>query len=344
MKLDNNHFIIIKTLLQEARTPLTTLAKKLDLSIPSISSRINYLKKKGIINGSLMQINPEVLGFSCCGVLQIFTSPENEKDVREFLIKKQLSYYDNDYFSKSNFGVFFAQRNTDELYRLMSQIKMNSKIWDVKPVIYNDLAKIDFGDNLVIPIDHPNHIKNTTQEVKESVKTKNIEKSNKDINLDKMDLQIARILSKDAQVPFSRIGKQIGISTNNVISRYRELRQSGVLSNSSITINLSKLGYYAMLVLFLNSSPLISALELYNRVVTWSNVIVAVKLLTPFDLMIIVPISNPKEVFALKKKVHDLKGVRKIEIELHSPYTRWPLNIFAHALDKLELNLHGNKK
>ena len=46
LKLDKTNVTILRTLLNEARTPLTYLAKQLNISIPSVSSRIEYLKKK----------------------------------------------------------------------------------------------------------------------------------------------------------------------------------------------------------------------------------------------------------------------------------------------------------
>ena len=337
VKLDRTNNTILRTLLTEARTPLTSLSKKLDISIPSVSSRIEYLKKKGIIKGSIMQINPDKLGFSCCGVLQIFTSSENEKTIKQYLADKQLFFYDNEYFSKSSFGVFFAQRNVEELIKLINKIKLNSKILDVKPVIYNDLAKLDFPDNLVLPSLHPNKDrKNSLNERKNKSQNKK-NNQEKTTYLDNKDIEIAKILTVNAQVPFSKIAKQIGISTNNVISRYKRLRNSGVITNSFITVDLTKLDYSAMIVIFIKASPPKSVQELYEQVVSVPNVILATKLLSPFDLLIIVPIINLKDVFELKKTIRNLRGIGKIEVELHSPFTCWPLNAFANTLEKIKI-------
>lgn len=333
MKLDSTNITILRTLLNEARTPLTSLAKQLNISIPSVSSRIEYMKKKGIIKGSLVQINPEKLGFSCCGVLQIFTAEENKQSVKKFLEDRHLLFYNNEYFSKSSFGVFFVLRNNDELFQLINNIKRNSKILDVIPLIYNDLAKLDFPENLIFPTFY--HNKNIDNIFIEKKEIQNTKKNEKNVRLDDYDIKIAKTLVLDAQVPFSKIAKQIGISTNNVISRYKRMRRSGAISNSFTAIDLTKLDYNAMIVLLIKTSPEISPQELYNRLISMSNVIVSTKILGPHDLMVIVPISNLKEVFKLKEKIYSFKGVGRVEVELHAPYTHWPLNIFAHVLNKL---------
>ena len=75
-------------LLLEARTSLTKIAKECNISVPSINSRIKNLKKKGIINGAIMQINLKRLGFNCCGILQISTNQEKKEIVKNILRKK----------------------------------------------------------------------------------------------------------------------------------------------------------------------------------------------------------------------------------------------------------------
>src|SRR3990170_2837954 len=70
--------------------------------------------------------------------------------------------------------------------------------------------------------------------------------STREIQIDETDRKIARILSRSARTPFKRIAEQLGISTKNVIQRYRRLRREKVLTLSSITVDLNKLGYNAM--------------------------------------------------------------------------------------------------
>ena len=44
-----------------------------------------------------------------------------------------------------------------------------------------------------------------------------------------------------------------------------------------------------------------------------------------------------RNVFELKKTIRNLRGIGKIEVELHSPFTCWPLNAFANTLEKIKI-------
>ena len=148
----------------------------------------------------------------------------------------------------------------------------------------------------------------------------------------KIDLTITKILVEKARTPFSKIAKQIGISPNNVISRYKNLRKENVISNSSITINLKKRGYKAVVILFLKASATSNASLLYKQFIHKSNVIVAIRLIGPFDVMIDIPVRSFSELFELQEKTQQIDGIENIIIEIHAPFEKWPLNVFAPLL------------
>ena len=58
-------------------------------------------------------------------------------------------------------------------------------------------------------------------------------------------------------------------------------------------------------------------------------------MLNGFDLVIIVPLINFTDLFKLKSKVLKIHGITEIELDVHEPYRRWPLNAFISLLDKM---------
>ena len=64
-KIDDIDAKILKTLLKEPRTSFAQIAKDCRLSNTSIRNRFNLMKKSGIINGAIMQINPKSFGYDC---------------------------------------------------------------------------------------------------------------------------------------------------------------------------------------------------------------------------------------------------------------------------------------
>jgi Lrp/AsnC family transcriptional regulator for asnA, asnC and gidA len=87
---DSIDAIILKMLLKESRTSFTEIARECKISVSAARARYNHLKKVGIINGEIMQVNPYGLGYKCVGNIGINTSGENEETVIEALKKKHL--------------------------------------------------------------------------------------------------------------------------------------------------------------------------------------------------------------------------------------------------------------
>lgn len=321
---------ILEMLLYEARTPLNKIAKKCKLSTPNVHSRIKKMKKKGIINGSIMQINPQKLGFSCVGLMRISTNPGKENEVRSFLRKKKLSIYDYNYFGKLNIGAFYALPDINGLANLINQIKANPKVKEVQSIIWYDLIKFDHPENLILSKSekNPKKIENPQETFSDS--------NTKTVLLDKKDIEILKILTKNAQIPFSNIAKKIGIAPNTVIKRYKRLRKEGIISFSSITVNLEKLNYKAITVVFIKISSDNNSTKIYNQLIHKPNIIVTIRLLGFYDLMILIPIRSISDIFALKHEYHKIKEIEKFELEIHASYTKWPLNIFSSLLDKIK--------
>jgi DNA-binding Lrp family transcriptional regulator len=325
--------IILKTLLNDARTTLTFLAKQCQITVPSVHSRITKLKKHGIITGSITQINPKKFGFECCGSLLLTTSLDEENKVSKFLETKKVFFYRNPHISKINFVVFFALPNIEMLARFIEKIKVHSAIKEVTPIIWTNIVNMTHQENLVIPEskiiqrnrnDFP---VSTTIEIGKKPYNKK-SKENLSNKLSKNDYLIAQILSKNGQTSFSNIAKQLGISVNNVITRYKKIIREKIILNPSITVNLEKLGYKAILSLFIKSSNISNSSLLYEKFITIPNVIYATKTIGPYDLVIEVPISDFSEYYNFKEKMYKIKGIDKLESTIHSPFRKWPLNIF----------------
>jgi Lrp/AsnC family transcriptional regulator for asnA, asnC and gidA len=61
--------------------------------------------------------------------------------------------------------------------------------------------------------------------------------------LDDINLKIIDVLSKDSSVPFVEIAKQIGISDATVHLRVRRLRDEGIISKFTLSVDNDLLGY-----------------------------------------------------------------------------------------------------
>jgi Lrp/AsnC family transcriptional regulator, regulator for asnA, asnC and gidA len=73
--------------------------------------------------------------------------------------------------------------------------------------------------------------------------------------LDDINLKIIDVLSKDSSVPFVEIAKQIGISDATVHLRVRRLRDEGIISKFTLSVDNDLLGYDHLSFIGINIRP-----------------------------------------------------------------------------------------
>ena len=73
--------------------------------------------------------------------------------------------------------------------------------------------------------------------------------------LDDINLKIIDVLSKDSSVPFVEIAKQIGISDATVHLRVRRLRDEGIISKFTLSVDNDLLGYDHLSFIVINIRP-----------------------------------------------------------------------------------------
>ena len=73
--------------------------------------------------------------------------------------------------------------------------------------------------------------------------------------LDNINLKIIDVLSKDSSLPFVEIAKQIGISDATVHLRVRRLRDEGIISKFTLSVDNDLLGYDHLSFIGINIRP-----------------------------------------------------------------------------------------
>lgn len=149
--------------------------------------------------------------------------------------------------------------------------------------------------------------------------------------MEKIDLEIAKRLSKNARTPFSHIAKQLNLFTAYVIERYKKLKESGFFIRSSITVDMEKLGYPAnTMILIKTVGPKI--MGIHKRILEIPNVIVLTKIIGEWDLLAIIPLASFKDLFEIEKQLGAISGIEKFQIKINPQFPKWPIN-FSIPLD-----------
>ena len=154
--------------------------------------------------------------------------------------------------------------------------------------------------------------------------------------MDEIDLKIAKILTDNARMPFSQIAEQLGISTKKVINRYQKMK--GLLSYSTITLNLEKLGYIGQAIIRIKISYKHNLDEIFEKISNTQNVIVSLKHYGPFELTAIVPFKDLDHLSQLHDVISKIEGIKELNIQIQKTYNHWPPNMYSCLLEKKDMN------
>jgi len=141
--------------------------------------------------------------------------------------------------------------------------------------------------------------------------------------MDETDLAIIDKLTEDARMSFRKIAKKLGISPDTVINRYEALQKEGVIRGSTIVINPKKIGYQAMAVFMIDTSPAhILATEstpadssfILNKLIQMPNIIVATKTVGDHDLLAVGVAIDFEHLNKVRNDIEKIPGVKDIQV------------------------------
>ena len=226
---------------------------------------------------------------------------------------------------KYNIYGLLKARKLDELTQLIQRI-------DIKPFTKNVDVLICAGlwnnpwhpENLVV---RPSEWKKFTIKNRKSIP--NFEH----IALDEIDKRIMKMLMENSRIAFKDIAEKIRISTKNVIQRYQFLREKNVLNLSTISVDLFKLGYNAILDIYINVQNRGTLHEVETQLLQTPNLVYCAKFVGgAYDLRAAIILSNFEDVFRLKEQINSITNIRKTEFYLHEIPGPWPNDIFGPTL------------
>lgn len=319
MKTDQTDATILKTLLLESRTSLTDLAKKCKITPAAVRMRILRLKKAGVINGEITLVNPHALGYKYVVGLGITTAIENESEVKEFIKSRSDRPLTFGFLPKYNLFTVLVMNTMQELAAMIEALEANPKIKRVETMIWAEAAHLEHFENLCLS---PSDSMEKRSPGWSSVV--NVE----EVKMDETDRKICRILANNARLPFKRIADQLGISTKNVIQRYNRLK-GPVLTQSTVLVDLSKLGYVAFAFIFIRVANRGKMPEIYQKLLEIPNMVVALRLLGHYDINVDLFVRNFEDLFEATEKVRRIPGIEVVDIYLTPVWPDWPPNIFA---------------
>jgi Lrp/AsnC family transcriptional regulator, regulator for asnA, asnC and gidA len=327
-QIDDIDSKILNRLLIESRTSLTEIAEECDISVTAIARRYNRLKRTGIICRENMYLNPLSVGFESIAEIGIMTDLADKEKVTQELSKRQserITTFAASPLGKYNIYGLIRARKLEELTQLIQRIDIKPFIKSLDILIYAGLWNNPWHpENLVIK---PSKWKNFT--AKSRKKLPNFEHS----AIDETDKGIIKMLMENSRIAFKDIAAKIRISTTNVIQRYQFLREKNVLNLSTISVDLFKLGYNAILDCYINADNRGTLDEIETQLLQIPNLVYCAKFVGgSYELRTATILSNFEDAFRLRKQIESIENLRKTEFYLHEILVPWPNDILGSAL------------
>ncbi|MGD6851101.1 MAG: Lrp/AsnC family transcriptional regulator [Candidatus Bathyarchaeia archaeon] len=140
--------------------------------------------------------------------------------------------------------------------------------------------------------------------------------------MDATDALILIELCKDSQMPFSRISKKLGISTDTVCKRYKKMKKNNsVIVKNSLAINPEKLNFQAMISLLLKIVADQKRAEVENCLKKIPQITVIVEITGDFNLYCDAIIKNLRDFTELIREIGQIAAIERIDFMLSEDFT-----------------------
>ena len=308
---------ILKHLLGDGRTGYDKIAKECGVSTNKVWKRYKAMEKKGIIKGATVQMNFGLFGYDALATLLISVEAQQLEQAMEFVEKIIEVRAYRQYNSVYNVRAVATLRDLNELDHVKQVIKRKLPTMGLKTYIWTGVRNIPENLNLT------GTLKGTSQSNQRN-SDRIIPTLGERTIIDEFDKQIVAKLTLDGRASFTKIAKEMGLSTDTVVKRYHKLREKGAIK-VSIQINPNKIGYTSMLdfnIAFTALSGLSdTAIEPLAKI---PDVIMIVKTSGDYDLQLSAMIRDISQSFAIQDQIARICGMTKIEASERKIPDAWP--------------------
>jgi DNA-binding Lrp family transcriptional regulator len=281
------------------------------------------LKKNGVILGEHMHLNPLSVGYESIAELGILTDLADKEKIKEMLKTKPAVKVAGAIGKYDICGTLYT-RKFHELSTLVQQIDVKPYVKSLDVLIFADLWDSPWHpENLVIQPCEETTVKRATRP-RTAITS---------IKLDEIDLGICRALMKSSRTPFKALSEQLGISTSNIIERYHALREKNVLNLSTITIDLSKLGFKANVDSYIRVRNRGKLPEVEEKLLQIPNLTFCAKYVGgAYDLRVAVNVRDFNDLNTLKENIYSIENIKSAEFYIFAHACQWPNDFIGKSL------------
>lgn len=137
--------------------------------------------------------------------------------------------------------------------------------------------------------------------------------------LDDIDRFILERMTEDARTSFRGIARDLGVSPDTVIGRYRKMEERGLIRGSTTVFDPARLGYQGMAAFHIDmdpSSPDGVSREVLENLIKLPNIIVATRTVGDHDLLALGVIFGVGHLVELSGEIGGIPGVKDLQVSI----------------------------
>ena len=289
--MDKKDEKILSCLIDNARMSFSMIGRKVRLSKDSVRYRINNMEQKGVINGYTALLNVHKLGYVRHHLLVHLSKFDDviKRDLIEKAEKYDFIHFIKEFSGKYDLEIGFVAKTPIEadsyISRILKLFKDNIKEYEL--IILTE-----------------NYINNNFPFHKSTFKGNNVVDN---IELDQIDKEIIKLLLSDSRRNLYEIGEKVGLSSDAVNYRLKNLKKIGVIDRFIPSLDLKKVGYtvytVAMDINFFDDKKLLTFKSLLE---TNKNVLWAVKSIGAFNILMYLAVKDSSD---LHKTINQIRNL-----------------------------------
>ena len=139
------------------------------------------------------------------------------------------------------------------------------------------------------------------------------------VDLDDIDRFILERMTEDARASFRGIARELGVSPDTVIGRYRRMEERGLIRGSTTVFDPAQLGYQGMAAFHIDmdpSSPDGDSRMVLETLIELPNIIVATRTVGDHDLLALGVIFGVGHLVELSGEIGGIPGVRDLQVSI----------------------------
>jgi len=122
LRIDGIDKVILKHLMDDARTPILSIAREIGISGAAIHQRLRKLESSGLISGSKLIINPKVLGYNIVAFVGVYlnTASQYSSAIKRL---KEIPEVVETHYTTGNWAILvkIICKNNEHLLKLLNQ-------------------------------------------------------------------------------------------------------------------------------------------------------------------------------------------------------------------------------